>query len=164
MIRRAESQDIIGIMELIKESTQIMVKEQNPQWDENYPAVGDYLDDIKAKTLYVYEDDSQMAGVICINETEPSEYAPINWSQNHKAFIIHRMAVSPSHRGKSIGSSLLDFANTLVKQEGAGYLKTDTYSLNKAMNGLLQKKGYQLCGTMSFKGKPEKFNCYEKMF
>ena len=39
----------------------------------------------------------------------------------------------------------------------------DTYSLNKKMNSLFKKCGYEFVGEMSFLGKEFAFYCYEKI-
>lgn len=101
MIRKALVTDISEIMSIVKESTAIMNGDDNPQWDDDYPAEKDFMNDIVRGDLYVYIDGQSMEGIMCINLCEPSEYADILWkSGGDVALVIHRMAVSPHHRGK----------------------------------------------------------------
>lgn len=163
MIRKAKNNDIPQIMEIVRDSISIMQAQSNPQWDDVYPSPTDFSNDIVAGTLYVYEVDSTIGGFACINQTETPEYASVAWSLPGRATIIHRMAIAVSQRGKRLGEALFLFAEELATQNKTSYLKTDTYSLNPAMNGLLQKRGYALCGHVFFRGRPAKFNCYEKV-
>lgn len=162
MIRMAQEGDITQIMEIIRDSTAIMKEQGNPQWSDDYPTAKDFLGDIGARTLYVWEDHDEIAGLICVNRDEPKEYATVTWSGDGPLAVLHRMAVAPDRRGQQIGRALLTFAEEAVKKEGIFYIRTDTYSQNQAMNHLLQKQGYVLCGHMTFKSRPGHFNCYEK--
>lgn len=163
MIRVAKRDDIDNIMEIVTLSIHIMNDEGNIQWDSTYPQKEDFLDDINSKALFVLESESNIKGIICINQTEPDEYKDLIWSLKSKATVIHRMAISPKYRNQGIGSQLMAFAETIAKNTNTNYLKTDTYILNDKMNHMFQKFGFQKVGEMNFKGKPFKFNCYEKV-
>lgn len=162
MIRNAQEGDIPRIMEIIKMSTALMVEQGNPQWSDDYPTAEDFRSDIGEGTLYLLEDQEGIAGFICVNREEPAEYASVSWASASAPAVLHRMAVAPDRRGKKVGGTLLAFAEETVRKAGVLYIKTDTYSENPAMNHLLQRQGYTLCGHMTFKGRPGHFNCYEK--
>ena len=150
------------IMEILRETVEIMHSEGNVQWDKDYPAENDFLKDIEEKTLYVSEDEKGITGFICINQTEPEEYEAICWSSKRKAYIIHRMAVAPEARRQGTGAAFMRFAAEMAQKRNISCLKTDTYSVNEKMNRLFISNGFQKCGEMNFKGRPKKFNCYEK--
>lgn len=164
MIKKALVTDISEIMSIVKESIAIMNGDDNPQWDDEYPGKKDFMSDIVCGDLYVYIDGQSMAGIMCINLCEPSEYEDIQWkSGGDVALVIHRMAVSPHHRGKGVGSKLFMFAEEKARKNHIKYLKSDTYGTNLQMNSLLKKLGYLHVGYLNFKGKSGKFNCYEKI-
>lgn len=163
MIRKANLKDLDQIMNIISETVEEMKTYNNTQWDENYPQVKDFENDINNGDLYVDLLDDQVVGFICVNYVEPDEYKCINWVSNAKCMIVHRMAVNSNYRNKKIGTRLMEFAEELAKTNNVSYLKTDTYSLNVKMNSLFQKFGYQLAGEMSFLGKEFHFNCYDKI-
>ena len=162
MIRLAKQNDIDPIMDIIRETVALLQAEGNPQWDETYPARSDFLADIAAEELYVYEHEDKVCGVICLNTREPEEYAPVQWSRPGPALVIHRFAVASWTRRQGIGTAILQFADRLAAQQGLNCVKTDTYSLNPNMNRLFQRNGFHKVGEIDFKDKPRKFNCYEK--
>jgi len=163
MIRNARLSDIMGIMEIVKETIEEMHCNNNYQWDENYPLIEDFTKDIEAGTLSVFEVEGIVTGFICINKEEPLEYKSINWALNEDAFIIHRMAVRNNSRGTGIGAKLIKFADKISAENKIAYIKTDTYSLNIKAQGLLEKCGYTFTGKMNFLGKEKSFYCYERI-
>ncbi|MEW9096972.1 MAG: GNAT family N-acetyltransferase [Clostridiaceae bacterium] len=163
MIRKAANEDLKAIMKIIKETIVEMHSYNNYQWDENYPQEKDFEDDIKKGDLYVIEKEGELVGFACINKEEPIEYNGLNWSLNEDVFVVHRMAVSSSHRQMGIGTELINFADELALKNNIKYLKTDTYSLNTKMNAFFKRSGYDLIGEMSFLGKEKPFYCYERI-
>lgn len=163
MIRRALETDLDSIMKIVEQTIAIMGTEGNPQWDETYPARGDFLADIREQTLYVVEEGGAILGMACINRQEPAEYGPIQWTAPGACTVVHRLAVLPEGRGKGVGRALLHYAERVAEENATLHLKSDTYGGNEKMNGLLIKLGYRLRGHMFFKGKEGQFNCYEKL-
>ncbi|KAJ53599.1 GNAT superfamily N-acetyltransferase [Clostridium tetanomorphum] len=162
-MRKAVIEDLKDIMAIIKETIVEMHSYNNYQWDENYPREKDFIDDIKKEHLFVKEKEGKLVGFVCINKVQPVEYNELNWSLNEEAIVIHRMAVNPSCRREGIGTKLIKFADKLALENNIKYLKTDTYSLNKKMDALFRKCGYNFVGEMSFIGKGKPFYCYEKV-
>jgi GNAT superfamily N-acetyltransferase len=162
MMRKAVMEDIKDTMQIINETIMEMQSYNNYQWDANYPEEKDFRDDIQKGDLFVLEREDKLIGFVCINKVEPIEYNGLNWSLNHDAMIVHRMAVNPSYRRNGIGTELMKFAEELALENNIKYLKTDTYSLNLKMNNLFEKLGYKFVGEISFLGKSEPFYCYEK--
>ncbi len=163
MIRKAFISDIKPVMKIIDATKIIMEQENNPQWDYLYPLENNFLNDIEAGTLYIYEMEKEIGGVICIDTREPEEYKNIKWSKQGPATVIHRLAVDPKKRGHKIGTKFFDFAEQMARDNGTLYLKSDTYGRNHAMNLVFLKKGFVFKGHMHYRNKPELFNCYEKI-
>lgn len=163
MIRQAVPNDIDAIMDVIQETIVIMSQEENPQWDNEYPQRSHFMEDIRSGTLYVYEEAEEIAGLICVNDIEPPEYAQIAWRfPQENALVVHRMAVSPSHRKRGIGAALLGFADELAAKGQIHCIKTDTFSRNRNMNRLFESCGYEKVGEMSFRRLKDPFFCYDK--
>lgn len=163
MIRLAKKIDIDLIMGIV----QIVVKEMNDagndQWNEVYPKADDFLKDIENETLYVHEnEEGNLLGFICLDDNEPVAYEGAKWTSRKEALIIHRMAVSNEARGLGVARALMKYAETLASEKNIEYIHSDTYSKNIPMNGLFKKMGYTFTGSISMKGKPFEFNCYEK--
>jgi GNAT superfamily N-acetyltransferase len=163
VIRKAVLDDLIDIMNIIKETIIEMHSYNNHQWDESYPQEKDFIKDIESGCLYVTERDGKLQGFVCVNKLEPAEYSGLNWSLNEEAMVIHRMSVNPDSRRMGIGTELMNFAEELALKNNVRYLKTDTYSINTKMNALFLKCGYKLVGEMSFLGKEKPFYSYEKI-
>lgn len=163
MIRKATLEDIQDIMEIIKQTIVEMNAYNNYQWDENYPQEEDFIRDIQREELFVIERKRKIAGFVCINKAEPVEYNGLNWTLDKAAVVLHRMSVYTAYRRSGIGMELMKFADEVALKSNLKYIKTDTYSINKNMNSLFVKCGYNLVGEIRFLGKEKTFYCYEKV-
>lgn len=163
MIRLSNISDIDSVMEIVRQTTEIMKTENNPQWNEQYPTRSDFFKDIQSKHLYIYENHNEIGGLLCLNTKEPEEYSAVSWFLPDTAIVLHRMTVNPAYRKQQIGTKLLQFAETYALETGYHYLKTDTYSTNYSMNYLFIKRGYRKTGEIYLNKKPKTFNCYEKI-
>lgn len=163
LIRVAKMEDLISIMEIVQRIIVEMHSYNNFQWDENYPQVKDFANDIENGDLFVSIREEKIAGFVCINRTQPIEYAKLKWCLSEEALVIHRMAVSPDYRKVGVGFELVVFGDELAIKNNIRYLKTDTYSSNVNAQALFEKLGYIFVGEMSFLGKEKPFYCYEKM-
>lgn len=163
MIRLSKISDLDSIMKIVAGTIEIMCRENNPQWDKNYPNRFDFLEDIKSNDLYIYEIHKEIRGLICLNTIEPEEYQALTWSLPDTAVVLHRMTVNPKYRRQGIGTILINYAETFALERRYKYLKTDTYSFNQNMNYLFVRQGYRKMGEIYLNQKPETFNCYEKI-
>lgn len=163
MMRKAEQGDLDGIMSIVTDTIALMHAEGNVQWSEDYPLASDFLKDISAGTLYVEDRNGEVAGFICVDDNEPSEYANLTWQASPgDAMVIHRMSIAVPYRKQGLGTAFLKQAEAIAIQQGKRFLKTDTYSQNPRMNDLFRAAGYEMKGEISFKERPLSFYCYEK--
>ena len=162
MIRKAKMKDLDSIIDILQKIISEMHKDNNFQWDENYPQSKDFADDIEKGDLFVSVRENMVAGFICINRDQPIEYRVLKWSSAENEFVIHRMGVSPCCRNTGIGAELIEFADELSENSGVKYLKTDTNSSNTKAQRLFQKSGYNFVGEIWLPGKDKPFYCYEK--
>lgn len=163
MIRKAQMNDLEGIMAIVAGVKEEMRAEGRAQWGDSYPLSGDFAADIAAQTLYIHETAGRIGGFVCVNAIEPEEYRDVLWSRNEKALVIHRMAVDGHFRKQGIGLQLMKHAEERALLAGIGYLKSDTYSLNPQMNALFKKLNYRFQGEIHFPGREKAFYCYEKV-
>ena len=162
-MRKATMKDLPDIMLMVKNTIEEMHSYDNWQWDDAYPQDADFINDIDKGDLFVAEKNGVVAGFVCINRIEPAKYIGVPWSKDGLALVIHRMVVGENFRREKIGSELVNYAEELARQQQISYLKTDTYSLNVNAQNIFEKCGYQLIGTMSFRGLDKPFYCYEKV-
>lgn len=158
MIRTATAGDIGPIMEIVRDTVAIFKAENNPQRDDDYPGERDFLEDARTNSLYAFEREGDVLGVVCVNDVEPVE-----WRRTDKAMEIHRIAVSPRARRQGVAQALLDFADRLAVEKSFAYVKTDTFSRNQRMNPLFIKNGFFMVGKINLKDIPGYFYCYDKI-
>ncbi|MHC1682965.1 MAG: GNAT family N-acetyltransferase [Clostridiaceae bacterium] len=162
MIRTALLSDLNQIIKIVEASILDMHSYGNLQWTKDYPKENDFIRDINEETLFVYDINGIIAGLICINKTEPEEYKNADWSNTKQPAIIHRLAVNTEFHGQGIGYKLINYANALCTENGISYIKTDTNSLNIKAQGLLRKSGYRFVDEITFLSHKGIFYCYEK--
>lgn len=160
-MRAANLKDLPAILAITKETVEIMAKEGNPQWDETYPNEQDFRRDILEGSLFVFEENEEILGFICLNLQQPKEYQKAAWSQNAPATVLHRTAVSPAHRGKGTAKALFAFAKEYAIQNGTRYIRTDTHSSNEKMNALMLRCGFVKTGEIPLAGREGRFFAYE---
>lgn len=161
-MRKGQLTDIPEIAALAKQSIKMMHAEGNNQWDETYPTEESFKEDIRSGTLYVQEEQGEIAGSATIDMVEGKPYKQIKWRSDEKALVLHRLLVNPEVRGKGVASAFMDFLEHLAGEQGISYLKTDTSSLNKPAQKLFERKGFQKVGEMYFEGKEDAFYGYDK--
>ncbi len=164
LIRKATLQDLNQIEALTEEAKQLMIEDNNPQWDHRYPLKTHFKTDIEMGGLYVY-DDSEIKGFIVIDQNAPYWYDALEWPiDKSNAYVIHRLVASPQYRG--IAQQLMQFAMDLAESHHVQILLTDTFSQNERAQGLFKKYGFVKTGEMTStefpfdKGKP--FYAYYK--
>ena len=119
-----------------------------------YPTKRDAEKAINVGTLYVYEENSNIAGSIIVDKVQPKEYKGIVWSQalrSDEVMVIHLLIVRPSMGGKGVASSLVNYAMELAKNNSCKALRLDTGSQNIPAFSLYKKLGFQIVATASMK-------------
>lgn len=119
-----------------------------------YPTRKDAEKAVNTGTLYVYEDNNNIAGSIIVNKVQPTEYAEIVWGKtlrSDEVMVIHLLTVRPSMAGKGVASSLVKYAMELAKNNSCKALRLDTGSQNIPAVSLYRKLGFQIVGTASMK-------------
>ncbi len=79
-------------------------------------------------------------------EADYEELLEGQWLQLGSYVVIHRMAISTSHRGKGYGRFALAQVEALARAKHVGSIRVDTHEKNRPMIALLQKMGYQKIG------------------
>jgi ribosomal protein S18 acetylase RimI-like enzyme len=155
--------DIPQIMQLIAEVVPAMIASGNLQWDSNYPNAAVFINDINHDQLWVAEIGGQIAGIAAITTDQEPEYAQVGWDITETAIVIHRLAVSPQHRGLGIAAALLQQAEQEALRRNIKTLRIDTNKNNQATQKLFPKLGYVYAGEIDLSFRPGlRFYCYEK--
>jgi len=164
LIRLATLNDIPQIMQLIAEVVPVMIASGNLQWDNNYPNITVFTDDIDKDQLWVAEAEGQIVGVTAITTDQEPEYAKVGWDITELAIVTHRLAVSPQYRGLGIAATLLQQAEHEALRRNIKILRIDTNTINQATQKLFPKLGYIYVGEIDLSFRPGlRFYCYEKL-
>ena len=164
MIRLAKKEDLDIIMKEIQKVKEEMHESGNPQWGntpEEYPSKEDFLEDIANNSLYVFEEDDKIKGLVCIKEDTEYEYDSYIQNSHERAFVLHRMAVFLDYRGEHISQKFFEYADDLAKENHISLLKADTEVQNQKMNAILKRLQYEFKGEFT-PNYPGKYNYYEK--
>lgn len=162
-IRLANLADVPAIMQLIAGVVPVMIAQGNFQWDNTYPNVAVFENDITLNQLWVVDIDSDIAGIAAITTDQEAEYAQVGWDINEPAIVIHRLAVSVNHQGRGVAAALMQQAEVVAKSRGIQQLRIDTNTQNQATQKLFPKLGYTFAGEIGLGFRPSlRFYCYSK--
>ena len=168
--RLATFSDIDRIMEIIGDAQRFLKFSGVDQWQNGYPTREVFAQDIEKDACHVFLTDGAVAGVISVFfGTEESYNVVTNgrWLTGDALYaVFHRAAVGDDYRGMGIASQMLSYAEKLALERGYKSMRGDTHRENKAMRGLLGKRGFVHCGTIYLNGENRAENervCYEKL-
>lgn len=119
-----------------------------------YPTRKDAEKAINDRTLYVYEENNNIAGSIIVDREQPIEYKGIAWREMLKSdevMVIHLLMVRPSMTGKGVASSLVKYAMELARNNSCKALRLDTGGQNIPAVSLYKKLGFQVIASASMK-------------
>ena len=147
-IRHATEKDFHRIMEIYEYARHFMAEHGNPnQWGPtNWPPEELIHADIAAQNSYVCICDGRIVGTFFFQygkDIEPT-YRVIEdggWRDDSAYGVVHRLAGDGSVKG--IGEFCIDWAF-----EKCGHLRMDTHGDNRVMQNLLEKCGFNHCGTI----------------
>lgn len=154
-IRRALKQDLDQIMQIYENAKAFMRANGNKeQWDDGYPSrelIEKDLDD-----MYLCMSDNRIACVFYYKEGEDEDYRQINgkWLNEEPYGVVHRVASTGVTKGAA--AYCLDWAYSQIPN-----LRMDTYRDNIPMQKLLEKCGFQYCGSFERLG-TDKWMAYHK--
>lgn len=119
-----------------------------------YPTRKDAEKAMNNGSLYVYEENHNIAGSIIVDRVQPREYNGIVWGEtltSDEVMVIHLLIVRPSMTGKGVASSLVKYAMELARNNSCKALRLDTGGQNIPAVSLYKKLGFQIVATASMK-------------
>lgn len=145
MIRLAEHNDLIRIMEIYRIARAFMKQNGNEtQWGANHPPQDVIENDILNNQLFVYVEDDIIHGVFAFIIGDDPAYTIIEngaWLNGAPYGAIHRVASSGEVKG--IFSECLNYCKECIDN-----IRIDTHENNTVMQRLLIKHGFIRCGTI----------------
>lgn len=150
--KQAIPEDVEQIMGIIDQAKAYLKNNGVDQWQKGYPNEHSILDDIESNVGYVLVDKEVIAAYVCIT-FEPEEFYEHlqgQWKSNQPYAAIHRAAISDHYRGQGIATKIFQFAEELCYSRDIHSIKVDTDNDNVVMKHILQKNGFEYCGTVCF--------------
>lgn len=146
MIRKGTIKDQNDILSIYDDAKAFIRSYNSPQWQDGYPNIDTFNDDLKNNRLYVYEIDGKV--VACASfynyEKDYEEIFDGNWLTDGSSYMaVHTIATLNSYRGKGI---VKQFFTYLFQNFDASSIRIDTHELNTPMIKMLTKNGFQYCG------------------
>ena len=155
-LRLSTVQDVPEIMTIIEKARAFLKASGVDQWQTGYPDEALIRGDIAAGIGYVLVDGETIAATLSIDCSGEPAYDAIEegaWlSTNLPYGVVHRMAVSPAHRGKGVSKIVIAQVEVLLAKKSMGSFKIDTHRDNPVMNHLLTGCGFSYCGIVYFEG------------
>ena len=141
MIRKAQFKDLEQIDDLSVQVINDMHKHGIFQWQLNYPRKSHFQVDIDKDSLFVYELNGQVVGVMALYVENDPPYRTVNWLRKN-SMVIHRILILPSLQKRGIARQLLYYALKQCAQDGYESLKIDTHPGNYRMRHFLKKNSF----------------------
>ena len=164
-LRKTEEQDLKVVMEIIKEAQEYLKKNNVDQWQDGYPTIQRFKEDIEKENSYVLVDDEQIVGTAYIAFEEEQDYNKIykgSWLTLNDYAVIHRIAISNKARGGGAASKIMEEVERMCTERGIKSIKIDTHRDNLTMQNYLKKTGFKYCGIIYLIDGSERF-AYEKL-
>lgn len=158
MLRPAVKKDVPRLVDITRQSIPLLRAAGNPQWSYEYPGERDFLRDIRAKGLFVY-DDGVVKGFVAVGA---DDFIGLPFTPCQKPMALHRLAVAPDARGQGIGRSLFICAYQEAVKRGCDMIRTDTHETNLPMNALMMSQCYRFVTYFTRDGWEGRFCAYEK--
>ena len=143
MIRKANINDLLEILEIYAHARLFMAQNGNPtQWGNTTPQKELLKKNINDGLLYVVEEDDTLQGVFYFNLENDPTYDIIkdgSWINDKPYGVIHRIASAGKKKG--ILKTCIEFC---LKQ--TNHIRIDTHENNTVMHHLLNKYGFSKRG------------------
>ena len=144
IIRKSLHSDISRLISLTNEARIIMRRSGNiHQWNDQYPSISTFKNDIENGHSYIIEDDGIPVGTFAFIPSPEITYNIIyngEWLDRHSPYyVIHRIASSLNSKG--IFKSIIDYCFAKTNN-----IRIDTHHDNVIMRHLLIQNGFKYCG------------------
>lgn len=147
--RLANKNDLSEIMWIIDDAKKFLKESGSTQWQSGYPDEKVILDDIENNNGYVLIVGNKVAGYAAVIAGIEPTYIKIDggWKNNQDTYAtIHRICLSSNYQGQGLAKIFISNILTLQYANGVKNFRVDTHRLNKPMQGLAKKNGFEYRG------------------
>ncbi len=165
MIRLAKKEETLKLLAITKACAEDMISRNIFQWNEHYPSIVAFDNDLKRNELYVLTSENVIIGCIVLTPNMDEEYLPIKWlTPNENNLYVHRLAIHPKFQGMGFAQKLMDFTEAFAIKNNYSSIRLDTFSKNDRNQKFYELRGYKKLGTIYFPKQSEfPFYCYERL-
>lgn len=139
-------------------------------WQRNiYPTDALIKQALADETLFVARKQDKMVACVILNKKQPKEYMKARWPSLDifgEALVVEALAVLPDMYKKSIGSTIVRFAELAARSMGLKHIRCDVYLRNTPAIRMLGKLGYVDAGEIESEklGGRKWVKCFEKTY
>ena len=150
-IRLAEKKDIDRIMQIIADARESIGRLGIDQWQYGYPTRDIVKEDISLGRGFVVENDGEICATFALMLHGEPTYKKIYcgaWISEGEYLALHRIAIESKHRGKGIAEKIVAFLVEYANENEYSSVRVDTHQGNLPMRRMLEKNGFEYCGTI----------------
>lgn len=150
-IRLAEKKDIDRIMQIIADARESIGRLGIDQWQYGYPTRDIVKEDIVLERSFVAVDGDEICATFALMMRGEPTYKKIYcgaWLGDGNYLALHRIAIDSNHRGKGTAGEIIAFIGSLAEEKGYSSVRVDTHKGNLPMRKMLEKNGFEYCGTI----------------
>ena len=164
-IRLAEKKDIDRIMQIIADARESIGRLGIDQWQYGYPTRDIVKEDIVLGRSYVVVENNEICATFAVMLHGEPTYKKIYcgaWISDGEYLALHRIAIESNHRGQGIAEKIVAFLSDYANENGYLSVRVDTHQGNLPMRKMLEKNGFEYCGTIHLMDGQERV-AYERL-
>lgn len=165
IIRLAEKKDIDRIMQIIADARESIGRLGIDQWQYGYPTRDIVKEDIKLERGFVVLDGDEICATFALMLNGEPTYKKIYcgaWLSDGAYLALHRIAIESAYRGKGVAEEIIRFLCNYSNENDYSSVRVDTHQGNIPMRKMLEKNGFEYCGTIRLLDGQERV-AYEKL-
>jgi len=151
-IKRATPAALPAIMTIIDHAKAQLKADGSPQWQDGYPDTATLKRDIAAQQCWLLMVGDAIAGTATVVVGDDANYHEIlngAWQNNVDPYAtIHRIAIGDGFGGQHLSHFFFSNLISAAYRDGIRNFRIDTHELNKRMQAIATKFGYQYRGTI----------------
>ena len=151
MIRKAVPSDLSQVEQCF---TELLEHQQThtayTSWRLNvYPTRATAEKALATGSLYVMEQDGEIAASMIASPNQPEKFRDIDWqypAQENEVFVLHLLCVRPSRSRRGIGQAMVQHAVQEARRLHCRVVRLDTGEQNCPARALYTKQGFECAG------------------
>lgn len=159
-IRKTKIEELPILLEMYEDARRFMKENGNPnQWRDTEPKEERVRQDIEDGDSYVCVEENQIVATFFYKIMDDPTYQVIvdgKWLDDSTYGVVHRITTNRKTKGAA------SFCMNWAMEQSGGHIRIDTHEDNIVMQKLLNKLGFQHCGTI-FVANGDKRWAYEKI-